>query len=204
MVDADDLLGPDRVRVGDVAIAMRASGLHSNGYSLARHVLLTTGGLDLHAHIDVLGRTLGEEMLEPTRIYSLDVLDLARAADVDVHSVSHVTGGGLAANLARVLPADIHVSIDRSTWTPHPVFTLVGEMGRVALPELEKTFNMGVGMIAMVAPSSVDAALARLAARGVDAWVLGEARARAEGETGDAAAKGGNGGSVTLTGTHAH
>ncbi|MFC6236366.1 phosphoribosylformylglycinamidine cyclo-ligase [Longivirga aurantiaca] len=203
VVDADDLLGPDRVRAGDVAIAMRASGLHSNGYSLARHVLLTTGGLDLHAHIDVLGRTLGEEMLEPTRIYSLDVLDLARAADVDVHSVSHVTGGGLAANLARVLPADIHVSIDRSTWTPHPIFTLVGEMGRVALPELEKTFNMGVGMIAMVAPSSVDAALARLAARGLDAWVLGEARARAEGETGDAAAKGGNGGSVTLTGTHA-
>jgi phosphoribosylformylglycinamidine cyclo-ligase len=203
VVDADHLLGPDRVLVGDVAIALRASGLHSNGYSLARHVLLTAGQLRLDQHIDVLGRTLGEELLEPTRIYSLDCLDLARADDVDVHAFSHVTGGGLAANLARVLPADVHVVVDRSTWTPHPVFGLVGEMGRVPLPELEKTFNMGVGMIAMVAPGSVDTALARLAARGVDAWVLGRAQARAAGEVGDAPAKGGSGGAVTLTGTHA-
>jgi phosphoribosylformylglycinamidine cyclo-ligase len=183
---------------------MRASGLHSNGYSLARHVLLATAGLALEAHVDVLGRTLGEELLEPTRIYSLDCLDLARAADVDVHAFSHVTGGGLAANLARVLPADIHVVIERGTWAPHPVFGLVGDLGQVALPELEKTFNMGVGMIAMVAPESVAAALARLAARGVDAWVLGEARPRPAGEDGDAPAKGGNGGAVSLTGTHAH
>lgn len=201
VVDAADLLGPDRVRVGDVAIAMRASGLHSNGYSLARHVLLTTGGLRLDAHVPELGRTLGEEMLEPTRIYALDVLDLARAADIEVHAVSHVTGGGLAANLARVLPPDVHVVVDRSTWTPHPVFSLVGDVGRVALPELEKTFNMGVGMVALVDPASVDAALARLAARGVDAWVLGEARAR-QGEAGDAPAKGGAGGAVSLVGSH--
>jgi phosphoribosylformylglycinamidine cyclo-ligase len=203
VVDADDLLGPERVRVGDVAIAMRASGLHSNGYSLARHVLLTTGGLRLDAHLDILGRTLGEELLEPTRIYSLDCLDLARAGDVDVHAFSHVTGGGLAANLARVLPTDVHVVVDRGTWTPHPVFSFIGDMGRVALPELEKTFNMGVGMIAMVAPEAADTALGRLAARGVDAWVLGEARVRAEGEDGDAPAKGGGGGAVTLTGMHA-
>jgi phosphoribosylformylglycinamidine cyclo-ligase len=203
VVDAEDLLGPDRVRPGDVAIAMRASGLHSNGYSLARHVLLTTGGMRLDQHVDVLGRTLGEELLEPTRIYALDVLDLARAPEVDVHAVSHVTGGGLAANLARVLPADVHVDVERSTWAPHPVFGLVGEVGRVDLLELEKTFNMGVGMIALVAPESVDAALRRLADRGVAAWVLGTARARRDGETGDAAAKGGGGGSVSLLGTHA-
>jgi len=203
VVDADDLLGPQQVKVGDIAIAMRASGLHSNGYSLARHVLLTQGRLRLDAHVDVLARTLGEELLEPTRIYSLDCLDLARAADVDVHAFSHVTGGGLAANLARVLPADVHVVIDRASWTPQPVFSLVGEVGRVALPELEKTFNMGVGMIAMVAPGSVDTAIARLTSRGVDAWVLGEARIR-RGEVGDAPAKGGNGGAVTLTGSHAH
>ena len=203
VVDADDLLGPQRVRVGDVAIAMRASGLHSNGYSLARHVLLTSGRMRLDAHVDVLGRTLGEELLEPTRIYSLDCLDLARAADVDVHAFSHVTGGGLAANLARVLPSDVHVVVERPTWTPHPVFSLVGEVGQVALPELEKTFNMGVGMIAMVAPGSVATALERLSARGVDAWVLGEARLRAAGEVGDAPAKGGNGGAVSLVGDHA-
>jgi len=204
IVDADDLLGPDRVRVGDIAIAMRASGLHSNGYSLARHVLLRTGDFVLERNVDVLGRTLGEELLEPTRIYSLDCLDLARAGDVDVHAFSHVTGGGLAANLARVVPRDIHVVIDRATWTPHPIFGLVGEVGHVRLAELEKTFNMGVGMIALVAPGSVTVALHRLAARGVDAWVIGEARARAEGEDGDAPAKGGGGGAVTLTGSHAH
>ena len=129
VVDAKDLLGPDRVRVGDVAIGMRASGLHSNGYSLARHVLLGTAGLGLDQHVSVLGRSLGEELLEPTRIYSLDCLDLARASDVDVHAFSHVTGGGLAANLARVLPADVHVVVDRGTWTPHPVFGLVGDLG---------------------------------------------------------------------------
>jgi phosphoribosylformylglycinamidine cyclo-ligase len=201
VVEADELLGPDRVRVGDVAIGMRASGLHSNGYSLARHVLLTTAGLRLDLYVDDLGRTLGEELLEPTRIYSLDVLALAHADDIEVHAVSHITGGGLAANLARVLPTDIHVAVQRSSWQPHSVFGLIGDTGRVPLSELEKTFNMGVGMIVMVGASSVDAALRLLAARGVPAWVLGEATTR-DGESGDAPAKGGVGGAVTLVGSH--
>jgi phosphoribosylformylglycinamidine cyclo-ligase len=199
VVDAKDLLGPERVRVGDVAIGMRSSGLHSNGYSLARHVLLAHAGLTLDQHIDELGRSLGEELLEPTRIYSLDCLDLARASEVDVHAFSHVTGGGLAANLARVIPDNIHIRVDRSTWTPSPIFDVIRREGSVAQNELEKTFNMGVGMIALVGPDSVDAALRRLAARGVDAWVLGEAQQRA-GEVGDAPAKGGKGGSVELIG----
>ncbi len=120
VVEADELLGPDRVRAGDVLIAMRASGLHSNGYSLARHVLLTMGGLSLDLDVSELGRTLGEELLEPTRIYALDCLELVRVADVEVHAFSHVTGGGLAANLARVLPAHLAADVDRSTWAPQP------------------------------------------------------------------------------------
>ena len=199
VVDAPNLLGPERVRVGDVAIGMRSSGLHSNGYSLARHVLLAHAGLSLDQHINELGRTLGEELLEPTRIYSLDCLDLARADDVDVHAFSHVTGGGLAANLARVIPDSVHIRIDRSTWTPSPIFDVIRREGSVAQVELEKTFNMGVGMIALVAPESVDAAIRRLSDRGVDAWVLGQAQER-NGELGDAPAKGGKGGSVELTG----
>ncbi|HYN75035.1 MAG TPA: phosphoribosylformylglycinamidine cyclo-ligase [Candidatus Limnocylindria bacterium] len=202
VVEADELLGPERVVAGDVLVAMPASGLHSNGYSLARHVLLTVGGLGLDLHVAELDRTLGEELLEPTRIYALDCLELARAADVDVHAFSHVTGGGLAANLARVLPAHLAADVDRSTWTPQPIFGLVGRLGGVAQSELERTFNQGIGMVAVVAPGSVDAALARLSARGLDAWVVGAVRARAEGETGDAPAKGGGGGAVTLTGTH--
>ncbi len=202
VVEADELLGPERVQDGDVLVAMRASGLHSNGYSLARHVLLTVGGLGLDLHLEELGRTLGEELLEPTRIYALDCLELARASDVDVHAFSHVTGGGLAANLARVLPAHLAADVDRATWAPQPVFGLIGRLGGVARAELERTLNQGVGMVAVLAPSSVDVALARLAARGVDAWVAGDVRLRAEGELGDAPAKGGGGGAVTLTGTH--
>ncbi len=203
VVEADDLLGAHRVGVGDTVIAMRSSGLHSNGYSLARHVLLTQAGLGLDLHVDALGRTLGEELLEPTRIYALDVLDLARADDVDVHSMSHVTGGGIAANLARVLPASAAVDLDRSSWSPPAVCSLVAELGRVERAELERTFNMGIGMIAVVAAGSAAAALARLGARGVDAWVCGSVRGRQPGESGDAEAKGGAGGAVTLVGDYA-
>jgi phosphoribosylformylglycinamidine cyclo-ligase len=202
VVEADQLLGPDRVQAGDVAIAMRSSGLHSNGYSLARHVLLTKAGLGLDLYVAELGRTLGEELLEPTRIYAQDCLALIRDSQVDLHALSHVTGGGLAANLARVLPADVHVILDRTTWTPQPIFGLIGRLGSVPDAELERTYNLGVGMIALVAPASVDAALTILGARGVEALVCGEAQVRANGERGDAVPKGGAGGAVSLVGAY--
>ncbi|MET7481196.1 phosphoribosylformylglycinamidine cyclo-ligase [Streptomyces sp. NPDC005648] len=182
VVEADRLLGPDRIRTGDAVIAMAASGLHSNGYSLVRHVLLDQAGLSLDARVAELGRTLGEELLEPTRIYSLDCLALTRTTDV--HAFSHITGGGLAANLARVIPDDLHAIVDRSTWTPAPVFDLVGRTGRVERLELEKTLNMGVGMIAIVPEESADVALATLEDRGVEAWVAGEITERHDRATG--------------------
>ncbi|MFC9466081.1 phosphoribosylformylglycinamidine cyclo-ligase [Streptomyces coelicoflavus] len=182
VVEADRLLGPDRIRTGDAVIAMASSGLHSNGYSLVRHVLLNEGGLALDAHLDGLGRTLGEELLEPTKIYSLDCLALMRTAEV--HAFSHVTGGGLAANLARVIPDGLHAVVDRSTWTPGAIFDLVGRTGDVERLELEKTLNMGVGMIAIVPEESADVALTTLADRGVDAWVAGEITDRGEHTTG--------------------
>ncbi|BET49129.1 phosphoribosylformylglycinamidine cyclo-ligase [Kitasatospora aureofaciens] len=184
VVEADRLLGPDRIRTGDAVIAMASSGLHSNGYSLVRHVLLNEGGLALDAHLDGLGRTLGEELLEPTKIYSLDCLALMRTAEV--HAFSHVTGGGLAANLARVIPDGLHAVVDRSTWAPGAIFDLVGRTGRVERLELEKTLNMGVGMIAIVPEESTEVALTTLADRGVDAWVAGEITDRGEHETGAA------------------
>jgi len=200
IVDADHLLGPDRVRAGDVVIAMASSGLHSNGYSLARLVLLGDDGPGLNAHVDELGRTVGEELLVPTRIYAKDCLALAAATDV--HAISHVTGGGLAANLARVLPAGLAVDLDRATWTPAPIFDLIGRLGRVDRLDLERTFNMGIGMIAVVAAADADTALGLLADRGVGAWVCGTVRDRRDGEQGDAEAKGGAGGAVTLVGEH--
>jgi phosphoribosylformylglycinamidine cyclo-ligase len=176
VVEEASVLGAHLVRDGDVVIAMASSGLHSNGYSLARHVLLTLAGWTLDRHVDDLGRTLGEELLVPTRIYSLDCLALLGAAGVGVHAFSHVTGGGLAANLDRVLPVGVDLEIDRTTWSPAPIFGLVGRLGGVEPLELERTLNMGVGMVAVVAAADADRALAVLTARGVTAWAAGHAR----------------------------
>ena len=117
VVEYADILGPQRVAPGDVVLGLASSGLHSNGYSLVRRVVAHAGWA-LDRHVDEFGRTLGEELLEPTRVYSADLLDLVRTDGVDVHALSHVTGGGLAANLARVLPPHVHARLDRSTWTP--------------------------------------------------------------------------------------
>lgn len=172
VVEADRLLGPGRVRPGDVVIAMESSGLHSNGYSLVRHVLLATAGWSLDRQVDELGRTLGEELLEPTRIYAKACLALADRTRT--HAMSHVTGGGLAANLERVLPVELAATVDRSTWTPPPVFDLVRQVGSVPQPDLEMTLNCGVGMVALTHPEDADAAVAVLAEHGVRAWVAGE------------------------------
>ena len=173
VVERDALLGPERVGAGDVAIAMASSGLHSNGYSLARHVFFNRARWTLDRDVPELGRTLGEELLEPTRIYSLDCLALIDA--VPVHAMSHVTGGGLANNLARVVPDGVRVRIDRSSWTPPAVFDLVAELGEVSPADLEATVNMGVGMVALVPRDAVDGALRTLTDRGLPAWVCGEA-----------------------------
>jgi phosphoribosylformylglycinamidine cyclo-ligase len=174
IVEASKLLGPERVRPGDVVIAMASTGLHSNGYSLARHVLLEIGKLPLEGQVEEFGRTLGEELLEPTKIYAKDCL--AVAAETEVRTFAHITGGGLAANLARVIPDGLHAELDRGTWTPAPVFSMIAQRGRVAREEMERTFNMGVGMVAVVAPEDVDRALAVLTARHIPSWVLGTVR----------------------------
>ncbi|WP_037911029.1 phosphoribosylformylglycinamidine cyclo-ligase [Actinacidiphila yeochonensis] len=179
VVEADALLGAERLQAGDTVIAMASSGLHSNGYSLVRHVLLDRAGWALEREVPELGRTLGEELLVPTRIYSLDCLALTRTTQV--HAFAHVTGGGLAENLARVVPDHLSVRLDRSTWTPDPVFGLVGEVGGVARAELERTLNMGVGMVAVVPAEAAETALTVLADRDVEAWVMGEVQARVSG-----------------------
>jgi phosphoribosylformylglycinamidine cyclo-ligase len=171
IVDAGAVLGPDRVRAGDVVVAMASSGLHSNGYSLARHVLLSVARLPLESTAD-LGVPLGEVLLTPTRIYAKDCLALA--GSVDVHAFAHVTGGGLTANLGRVLPPGLSARVDAASWEPAAIFRLIAERGRVAAEEMERTFNMGVGMVAVVTSDATDAALALLGDRGVPAWVAGE------------------------------
>ena len=180
VVEADELLGPDKVSDGDVLIAMKSSGLHSNGYSLARYVLLEQAGLPLDGYMEDLGRTLGEELLEPTRIYAKDCLALT--SECAVSTFCHVTGGGLAGNLERVIPEGLTAEVSRSTWTPGQIFKTISSVGKVALEEMEKTFNMGVGMIAVVAPEDRERALAMMTARHVEAWELGTVRAAQDGE----------------------
>jgi len=170
-VEADGILGASRVRPGDTVLALASSGLHANGFSLVREIC-RQARLGLEQHMPELGRTLGEELLVPSRIYARDCLALA--AHGEVHAYAHITGGGLAGNLARVLPAAADAVLDRSTWQPPAIFGLLAQAGAVPDAEMERVFNMGVGMTAVVARGGTDAALGLLASRGVTAWVLGE------------------------------
>lgn len=220
VVDASAVLGPERVRAGDVIIGMASSGVHSNGYSLVRRVV-SSAGWGYEREVEEFGRTLGQELLEPTRLYTRPCLDLVTALNGDpaeaeispeapVRGFSHVTGGGLAANLARVLPAGLMATVDRSTWSWPAVFSLIARLGSVPQADLERTLNLGVGMIAVVSAEKADDALAHLAASGQTAWVMGEVSAYSPEETrvADAGldfvqgAKGVDGGGVLLTGRY--
>ncbi len=207
VVEQDDLLGAHRVQDGDVVVALASSGLHANGYSLVRRVVAASGW-SWDREVAELGRSIGAEALEPTRIYTLLLLDLI--ARQPVHALSHVTGGGLAANLARVLPAGLTATVDRATWQPAPVFDLVRALGRVPEADLERTLNMGVGFLAVVPPDSADATVRHTREQGVDAWVLGTV-ARSDDGAADGSerdgdlvrgAKGVHGGAVRMVGRH--
>ena len=200
VVEADELLGAHRVEDGDVVLAMGASGLHSNGYSFARATLLADPGAGLAAAPEELGCSVGEALLVPTRIYAQDCLALSRIGGL--HALSHVTGGGIAANLARVLPADMAADIDRGSWSLPALITLLQRESGAPMGELERTFNMGIGMLAIVDSQAADAALALLGQRDVPAWVCGYVRTRVAADVPDSPAKGGAGGAVMLRGTY--
>jgi len=176
VVERDALLGPDRVRDGDVLLALPSSGPHANGYSLIRRIV---DGLDLAEHHD-LDRPLADALMEPTRVHTPDVLavvDVLGVGEDGVRAACHVTGGGLPGNLPRVLPDGLAAVVDASSWTWPDVFRWLAEQGPVEDAEMWRTFNCGVGMVLVLAPGAVDAARATLAARGVDAWVLGHVEA---------------------------
>ena len=208
VVEADALLGPERVRAGDVLVALGSSGLHSNGYSLVRRVV-EVAGWSLDRDVPELGRTLGAELLEPTRVYAADCLALVERAGGAVHAFSHVTGGGLAANVARVLPAGLVADVPRGSWTLPPVFSLVQAAGGVPWTDLERTLNLGVGMVAVVDAAGADALTRHAAELGLTAWHLGEVRAldperdtEALGPDLVAGTKGVQGGAVRLSGSY--
>jgi phosphoribosylformylglycinamidine cyclo-ligase len=177
VVEADQVLGPERVRDGDVVLAMASSGFHSNGYSLIRKVVAEKD-LDLHVRHGVLHKPLGEVLLEPTRIYARYCLALVERFGVDgVHAFAHITGGGLAGNTARVVPDGLEAVLDRSTWELPVAVRLLEEHG-VPRTESERAFNCGVGMVAAVAPDVANDVVVALTERGVPAWVAGTVQQR--------------------------
>jgi len=167
VVERDEILGPDRVRPGDVLIGMASSGLHSNGYSLVRRIV---GERDLQqAH--GLSRSLADELLEPTAVYAGACLALRD--EVELHALCHVTGGGLPGNLPRVLPDGLSATVDTETWRWPEIFDWLRTEGPVVDAEMWRAFNCGVGMAAVAPPDAADAAVEVLREHGVDAWILG-------------------------------
>lgn len=168
-IEADDLLGAHKVSAGDVIIGLPSSGIHSNGYSLVRRII-ADAGWDLNRDVADFGRTLGEELLEPTKVYTGELLSLYERVPGAVHSVSHVTGGGLSANVARVLPAGTVAVMKRDSWDIPAVFNVLGDVGNVPRADRERTWNLGVGMVLVVDSSRA----AEVVAAYPGAWHLGE------------------------------
>ncbi|WP_442922454.1 phosphoribosylformylglycinamidine cyclo-ligase [Microbacterium sp. Root61] len=205
VVEGSRILGADRVRPGDVVLALASSGLHSNGYSLVRHIVAGAGIQygDRATDLASDGTTWGEALLEPTRLYTAPLLRLIAQTGDAVHALSHVTGGGIAANLARVLPQDTWVELDRSTWSPPPVFRVLADLGNLELTATEGTWNLGIGFLAVVAADKAEAAASALLQDGIATWQVGVVgdgpRPAGEFEQG---AKGVDGGAVRLVGQY--
>ena len=172
-VDADKLLSADHVRQGDVIIAMPSSGFHANGFSLVRHIIKTKK-LSLGAHVSEYGKSSGEVFLTPTEIYTLDCLALIKVLEKNLRTFSHITGGGIAENTARVIPQGLSARYDRSTWSLPVEMEYMAAMGGVPQGDMERTWNCGIGMVAIVDPSVADLAIKSLSARGMKAWIAGD------------------------------
>jgi phosphoribosylformylglycinamidine cyclo-ligase len=171
-VERKNIPKPNAIVEGDVLIGLPSSGLHSNGYSLARKVLLSRGRLKLTQRLSELGRTLGEELLEPTRIYATTVGRLLRKWPIK--GAAHITGGGIVGNLPRVLPRGVRAVIQRDSWPVPPIFAMIKEIGAVSPDEMDRTFNNGLGMILVVGKKNVNGATRSLTQSGEKYFIIGE------------------------------
>lgn len=171
VVDKDKILKPETQKAGDILIAIKSSGVHSNGFSLVRKVF-EVNEQNLAVHFDDLGMTLGECLLTPTKIYVKPIMNLLE--NVNVKAISHITGGGFYENIPRVLPDGISAKIERNAVQVLPIFDLIKRTGDIPERDMFNTFNMGVGMIVSVDKNDADKALTSLKASGEDAYILGE------------------------------
>lgn len=171
VVDRDKIIDGSRIAIGDAVIGLPSSGLHSNGYSLARKVLLEVSGYQIDTYVEELGHTVGEEMLEPTRIYVRQLLPLLQK--YEIRGMAHITGGGLTENIPRILPEDKKVILDPNAWPGKPVFKLIQRIGRIETAEMNKTFNMGIGMVLVVPQDQATGVIEDLEAVGEKAYLIG-------------------------------
>ena len=173
--DRDMIIDGSDIRVGDKIIGLASSGLHSNGYSLARKIFFEDAGKTVHDHIEELGRSVGEELLTPTRIYVDSLVNILRRHRI--HGLVHVTGGGFIDNIPRVLPSGCVAHIESDAWPIPPVFAFLQEKGQVESREMYRTFNMGIGMIAVVSAKDCEDIMQQFTAHGEEPYLIGEIRA---------------------------
>jgi phosphoribosylformylglycinamidine cyclo-ligase len=169
VVEEDEALHGDRVAPGDVLLAYASTGLHTNGYTLARRVVFETAGLRLTDRLGDTGRTVEEALLAVHRSYVRSVAPVLG----QVHGLAHITGGGIAGNLVRILPADCVATVESGSWELPPLFRFLQEVGQISTDEMRDVFNLGVGLVAALPPEAVADAQAAARADGVDTWVLG-------------------------------
>ena len=172
MVDKPKIIDGATIKPGDVLVGLSSTGLHSNGYSLARRALFEDGGLDVRSKLTDLDRPLGEVLLTPTRIYAKQVLALA--AVFPIKGIAHITGGGLTENLPRVFPKDCRAHIRRGSWPVPPIFSLIKKIGRVDESEMYRVFNMGIGLVLIVPAKVAEAVIAKVATFGDTGYRIGE------------------------------
>lgn len=171
VVEKSKVITSERVQEGDVLLGLPSSGIHSNGYSLVRKICFERQGFDGSEYIAGLGKTIGEELLTPTRLYPKTCLPLIR--EFDIHGMVHITGGGFYDNIPRALPDDMSVVIDSSQWQMPTIFQLLQKWGNVEWPEMYRTFNMGIGMIIIASPDEADKIKAHLAAENETVYEIG-------------------------------
>ncbi|SRR5579885_491608 len=174
IVDRSRIPNPKTIRPGDVLVGIGSNGLHSNGFSLARKVLLEHAKLKLSARIPDLGCALADELLRPTLIYAPIARELFDS--FQIKGLANITGGGVPENVPRVMPKGLRAALERRSWTEPPIFGLIQRLGKVSRSEMDHTFNNGLGMVAIVAPREADKVLAHLRRRNYRAWIVGEVR----------------------------
>lgn len=182
LADNSEILDGSEIAVGHQLVGISSSGIHSNGYSLVRKVCFEELKMKVDDFVPEFGRTLGEELLEPTRIYAKAVASLRR--DFKIYGICHITGGGFTDNIPRILPKRCKAVLDRSRWTPQPVFAFLREAGKISDDEMMRTFNNGLGLILVVKGEELQEVILRLGAMDLKAYHVGEIRERKDGEAG--------------------